>query len=105
MRSEITRSIVKCAPGPHAFLILHKVERYTAQEEVIVRKISQTFGEVALNYAVVLFTHGDNLDEGQTIREFVRKSLVLEEHMGGNLLIIDSRVLGKLEETSICMQS
>uniref|UniRef100_A0A9J8CVJ3 AIG1-type G domain-containing protein n=1 Tax=Cyprinus carpio carpio TaxID=630221 RepID=A0A9J8CVJ3_CYPCA len=82
LRSEILRSIIKCAPGPHAFLILLKVQTYTVQEEEIVKKIIETFGKDALKYAVVLFTHGDNLDEGQTIKEIYGLFLLEKQELG-----------------------
>lgn len=101
MRSERMRSIVKCAPGPHAFLILLKVETYTDQEFQIVRKITDAFGEVALKYAVVLFTHGDDLDEGQTIEEFVRENSELQklvDKCGGRCHVIDNKRWNQQED-------
>ncbi|XP_073686132.1 GTPase IMAP family member 9-like [Garra rufa] len=101
LRSEIMRSIIKCAPGPHVFLIILKVETYTDQEIQIVRKIKETFGEGVLNYAVVLFTHGDELDEGQTIEEFVSKNSKLQELVdkcGGRCHVIDNKRWNQQED-------
>ncbi|XP_018934548.1 GTPase IMAP family member 7-like [Cyprinus carpio] len=101
LRSEILRSIIKCAPGPHAFLILLKVQTYTVQEEEIVKKIIETFGKDALKYAVVLFTHGDNLDEGQTIKEFVRENSKLQDLVnkcGGRCHVVDNKYWNQQED-------
>uniref|UniRef100_A0A8C1L118 AIG1-type G domain-containing protein n=1 Tax=Cyprinus carpio TaxID=7962 RepID=A0A8C1L118_CYPCA len=101
LRSEILRSIITFAPGPHAFLILLKVQTYTVQEEEIVKKITETFGEDALKYVVVLFTHGDNLDEGQTIKEFVRENSKLQDLVnkcGGRCHVVDNKYWNQQED-------
>ncbi|RXM94867.1 GTPase IMAP family member 7 [Acipenser ruthenus] len=76
--SEITEEIVKCiemsAPGPHAFLLVFRLGRFTEEEKETVRIIQEVFGKEALKYMSVLFTHGDNLDEDQTIEEFVNNA-------------------------------
>lgn len=98
LKSEILRLVVKCPPRPHAFLIILKVETYTAHEIEIVREIRRLFGEDALKYAVVLFTHGDNLDENQTIEEFVSKNFELQQLVydcGGRCHVIDNRYWNK----------
>uniref|UniRef100_A0A3B3CHY6 AIG1-type G domain-containing protein n=1 Tax=Oryzias melastigma TaxID=30732 RepID=A0A3B3CHY6_ORYME len=74
MKREIVRCITECAPGPHVFLIVLKVEKYTDQGKDVVKKITQYFSEDALKFTVVLFTHGDQLPEETTIEEFVKKS-------------------------------
>ncbi|KAK5618914.1 hypothetical protein CRENBAI_008486 [Crenichthys baileyi] len=53
------RCIIECAPGPHVFLIVLKVEKYTEQEKTVVTKICDYFSDDALKYAAVVFNHGD----------------------------------------------
>ena len=94
MRTEIVRCITECAPGPHAFLIVLKVERFTEQEQEVINKICQYFSEDALNYAVIVFTHGDQLSEGMKIEEYVAQSEGLRDLMkkcGGRCCIVDNR--------------
>ncbi|XP_030635228.1 GTPase IMAP family member 4-like [Chanos chanos] len=79
LKSEIIKCITECAPGVHAFLIILTVGRYTEQEKEVVKKITETIGEAAFRYSVVLFTHGDQLSQGQTIENFVRESEALQE--------------------------
>ncbi len=93
IKSEIIRAITNCAAGIDAFVIVLKVERYTTQEMEIVDKISQCYGEDTFKHAVVLFTHGEEL-EGQTIEEFVQRSPNLQELVrkcGGRCHVIDSK--------------
>ncbi|KAL2079252.1 hypothetical protein ACEWY4_024996 [Coilia grayii] len=70
--SEITECITECSPGPHAFVFLLKVDRYTEHEQENVKKIRKLFGSEALKHTVLLFTQGDQLDKGQTIEDFVK---------------------------------
>ncbi|XP_059211556.1 GTPase IMAP family member 7-like, partial [Centropristis striata] len=93
LKAEIVRCITECSPGPHAFLIVLKVERYTEQEEAVINKIKEYFSEEVFKYATVLFTHGDQL-KGQTIIDFVQKNKSLSdlvEKCGGRCHVIDNK--------------
>ncbi|KAL0157603.1 hypothetical protein M9458_045679 [Cirrhinus mrigala] len=73
---EIQRDITECIsmifPGPHVFLLLIPVGRFTQEEENTVKIIQETFGENLLMYTMVLFTRRDDLKK-KTIEEYVRK--------------------------------
>ncbi|KAM8736141.1 GTPase IMAP family member 9-like [Acanthopagrus schlegelii] len=81
-QEEVVKKIKTCislsAPGPHAFLVVLKLGRFTKEEKDTVRIIQSTFGEEAARYSLVLFTHGDMLKK-QTIESFISKSEELEE--------------------------
>ncbi|XP_060946723.1 GTPase IMAP family member 4-like [Limanda limanda] len=77
-REEINEEIAKCvclsAPGPHAFLLVVPLGRYTDNVNQAVGEMSKIFGEEALrHHTLVLFTRGDDL-EGMGIEEFLRKT-------------------------------
>ncbi|KAL1023843.1 hypothetical protein UPYG_G00047110 [Umbra pygmaea] len=76
-KEMITKKIVHCiklsSPGPHVFLIVIKLGRFTEEEQKTVQMIQKIFGEAASKYTMVLFTHGDNL-EGVTINDFIDES-------------------------------
>ncbi|XP_035986039.1 GTPase IMAP family member 9-like [Fundulus heteroclitus] len=95
LKAEMIKCIKHCAPAIRAFLIvLRVVDRYTDQEKEIIHKIKQYFSEESLKHAVVVFTHGDQLLEGQTIDEFVKKSKDLTELVGmcgGKCHVVDSK--------------
>uniref|UniRef100_A0A3B4U2U3 AIG1-type G domain-containing protein n=1 Tax=Seriola dumerili TaxID=41447 RepID=A0A3B4U2U3_SERDU len=94
LKSEIARCITECAPGPHAFLILLKVEKYTEQEQAAIDKIHKSFSEEAFKHAVVVFTHGDQLPGGIKIDEFVSQNKNLSDLVkkcGGRCHVIDNK--------------
>ncbi|KAK3525041.1 hypothetical protein QTP86_013478 [Hemibagrus guttatus] len=66
--SEVHTEIAKCvalsAPGPHAFLLVIQLGRYTDDEDRAARETLRLFGESALRrHTVVVFTRGDELEE------------------------------------------
>ncbi|XP_016323941.1 GTPase IMAP family member 4-like [Sinocyclocheilus anshuiensis] len=63
LMTEIARSVYLSSPGPHAFLIVFRVDRFTEQEQQIPQMIEMMFGQEVLQYSIILFTHGDQLDE------------------------------------------
>nr|XP_019968843.1 PREDICTED: uncharacterized protein LOC109647476 isoform X3 [Paralichthys olivaceus] len=72
IHAEIAKCVCLCAPGPHAFLLVVPIGRYTDDEEKAVCEMSKIFGEEAVrHHTVVLFTRGDDL-EGIGIEEFLR---------------------------------
>ncbi|KAL7374426.1 hypothetical protein ABVT39_000379 [Epinephelus coioides] len=93
-KSEIVRCITECAPGPHAFLIVLKVEKFTEQEKAVIVQICEYFSEDALNYAVIVFTHGDQLPEGMKMDEYVKQSEGLSglvKKCGGRCHVVDNK--------------
>ncbi|XP_055360578.1 GTPase IMAP family member 4-like [Betta splendens] len=74
---DLSQCISFAAPGPHVFLVVVSVGRFTEEEEKSVEKIQQVFGEAADKYSMVLFTRGDDLDE--TIEDFMKGSPGLQQ--------------------------
>ena len=79
---EIIQEIVKCisfsAPGPHVFLIVVQLGRFTKEEQDTVEIIQETFGAESAKHSMVLFTRGDDLNN-KTIEQFVSRSTTLEK--------------------------
>uniref|UniRef100_A0A674A701 AIG1-type G domain-containing protein n=1 Tax=Salmo trutta TaxID=8032 RepID=A0A674A701_SALTR len=93
LKPKIVKCITECAPGPHAFLIVLIVERYTVHENDAIAKIETYFSPEAFKYATVLFTHGDQLN-GLTIEKFVQQNDELNklvEKCGGRCHVIDNK--------------
>ncbi|XP_037537841.1 GTPase IMAP family member 7-like [Nematolebias whitei] len=101
VKPELMRCITECAPGPHVFLIVLKVERYTEQEQVVTSEILQYFSHDALKYAVVVFTHGDQLPEGLKIGQYACQSegmRDLVEKCGGRCHVFDCKYWKNTEQ-------
>uniref|UniRef100_A0A3B5QDG1 AIG1-type G domain-containing protein n=2 Tax=Xiphophorus maculatus TaxID=8083 RepID=A0A3B5QDG1_XIPMA len=75
---KIETCISLSAPGPHVFLVVKKLGRFTKEEEETLKIILKMFGSEAAKYSLLLFTHGDKLKK-QTIEQFISKSSALEE--------------------------
>ncbi len=71
---EVAQEIVKCitlaAPGPHVFILILSIGRFTAEEQNTVALIQQVFGTEANKHMMVLFTRADDLEDG-TIEDYI----------------------------------
>ncbi|XP_042568208.1 GTPase IMAP family member 8-like, partial [Cyprinus carpio] len=72
IQREISNSISMILPGPHVFLLLIPLGRFTQEDKTAVKIIQETFGENSLKYTIVLFTNGDKL-KNKTIDQFLGK--------------------------------
>uniref|UniRef100_A0A3B3QV96 AIG1-type G domain-containing protein n=1 Tax=Paramormyrops kingsleyae TaxID=1676925 RepID=A0A3B3QV96_9TELE len=93
LKHSIISCLTECAPGPHVFILVMRVGRYTKEEKDSVKMILQNFGEEALKHTVVLFTHGEDLGKKMTIEEFAEKNKDLKalvDKCGGRVHVIDS---------------
>ncbi|KAM9437354.1 GTPase IMAP family member 9-like [Salvelinus alpinus] len=78
LSSEIERCIHLSKPGPHAFIFVLTLDTFTEQETDVVTAFEKCFGEVASRYTIIVFTHGDELNN-RTIEELVEKNVKLSE--------------------------
>lgn len=67
---EIVRFITLSSPGPHAILLVLKVDRFTSEEKEAIERIFKILGEEAVKFLIILFTGKDRLEE-QSIGEFI----------------------------------
>ncbi|CAF2979094.1 unnamed protein product, partial [Rotaria sp. Silwood2] len=86
------------SPGVHAFLIIVRVDRFTPEEKNTIDFIKKIFGDGAAKYCIIIFTREDQLEEGQTIDDFINSSDQLKElvHCCGNRkLAINNKLNGQ----------
>lgn len=106
---NIAQCVVLASPGPHVFLIVIKLSRFTEEEKQAVQKIQLIFGSEADRHCLVLFTHGDCL-EGRPIEDFLSESQDLQDvvarcnglyHVFNNKVKDDSQVLELLHKIRV----
>uniref|UniRef100_A0A3B3YJ85 AIG1-type G domain-containing protein n=1 Tax=Poecilia mexicana TaxID=48701 RepID=A0A3B3YJ85_9TELE len=69
---EFMKCIALTPPGPHAFLVVTELKRFSKEEEENMKIIQKIFGETAADFTLVLFTHGDDLEaDGASIEELI----------------------------------
>lgn len=72
LKKEIAKCIQITTTGPHVFLLVLQIGRFTTEEQNCVDGLEKLFGPKASNYMIVLFTYGDKLTmQGGTIEHYV----------------------------------
>lgn len=65
-QKEIAKCIGLSAPGPHCFLIVLKIDRFTNEEKKSVNIFFDTFGKNVTDYTIILFTNTEKLERSKT---------------------------------------
>ncbi|XP_035254832.1 GTPase IMAP family member 2-like [Anguilla anguilla] len=89
-RHEIRWCKDLCAPWPHVFLLVVRLDKHGKKERGACEQIQEAFGQQALGYTMVLFTHGDLLG-GRPAEEHLRESLELVGECGGGHHVFNNK--------------
>ncbi|MEQ2195671.1 hypothetical protein XENOCAPTIV_016560, partial [Xenoophorus captivus] len=74
---EIQEELVGCinlvAPGPHVFLLVIRIGRFTPEEKETLNNIKKIFGKNSEKFTIVLLTGGDLLEQdGLTVEDYIK---------------------------------
>lgn len=81
MKQEMERALNLCHPGPHAFLIVIQLGRFTEQERGVMDELVELLGSNINLYSMVLFSYGDKL-KNKTIDQFAKEDKNLMKLIG-----------------------
>lgn len=73
---KILKQVFKCiglsSPGPHCFLLVLSLSRFTIEDRQIIKHFVDFFGNDVYRYFIIVFTGKDKLDhEGITLEQYV----------------------------------
>ncbi|CAM4319772.1 unnamed protein product [Leuciscus chuanchicus] len=106
--TEIMRSVYISSPGPHAFIIALRIDdRFTDREQQIPQMIEMMFGEEVLKYSIILFTHGDRLEDGETVETLIHRNCRLRDlvgQCGGRFHVFNNRHVNNREQVNDLLQ-
>uniref|UniRef100_A0A3B1K121 GTPase IMAP family member 8 n=1 Tax=Astyanax mexicanus TaxID=7994 RepID=A0A3B1K121_ASTMX len=77
VKLELEKALMLCAPGPHVFLLVVQLGRFTQEERSVVEKLKKMLGSNVESYLMVLFTYGDRL-KSKTIQQFIEEDKNLQ---------------------------
>ncbi|XP_045887849.1 GTPase IMAP family member 8-like [Micropterus dolomieu] len=90
---ELMKSIVEASPGPHAFIIVVRLGRITAADVKLFELLPKLFDRDALQYSMVLFTHGDQLG-GRSIDQEIQSNIDVKNLVsmcGGRFCVFNNK--------------
>lgn len=76
VQQEIAKCIALTAPGPHAFILILNMSRFTQEETHAVKHFVNSFGGDIFKYCIILFTRKDELDcqKKETILQYIENA-------------------------------
>lgn len=105
-QKEIMKCIGITSPGPHAFIMVLNLGRFTEEEEKTIDHFVKYFGKTVYEYFIVLFTRKDELDSDNLSLEShlsnVPKRLkMFIEKCGGRTIAFNNKLKGDESDAQV----
>ncbi|XP_062592771.1 GTPase IMAP family member 9-like [Saccostrea cucullata] len=106
IQNEIVKCITITSPGPHAFILVLSLTRYTEEEHKSVMHFVKHFGEDIYTYFIILFTRKDDLDdEGISLLEHIRtvppELTQFIQKCGGRVMAFNNKLKGEEKDAQV----
>lgn len=100
IKREISKCISISSPGPHAFILVVGIGRFTMEEQNSLQHFVDCFGENIFKYLIILFSRKDDLDyEGRSLEDHIkivpRNFQVFIEKCGKRVIAFNNRLKGE----------
>ncbi len=107
VKEEAIHCLSLCSPGPHVFLLVIPIERYTEEQQRTVQMILEMFHEDIAHHSILIFSHADRLG-GESIERFVSrqnpKVKDLVERFGRRFVALDNKNPANREQVRRLLQ-
>lgn len=105
-QEEIFKCMGLTSPGPHAFILVLSVTRFTEEEQNSLEHFEKYFGENIYKYVIVLFTRKDDLDDdNMTIDQHIKSSPAnlqnLIKRCGNRKIAFNNRLKGEQQNAQV----
>lgn len=107
---SIQKEIIKCmtiaSPGPHAFIFVISIARFTNEEQKSVQHFVDSFGVNIFRYFIILFTRKDDLDvEKRTLKDHIESAppnfRAFIANCGGRVIAFNNRLQGEKRDEQV----
>ncbi|XP_048067523.1 GTPase IMAP family member 8-like [Megalobrama amblycephala] len=106
LAKEFARSLHLSEGALHAFLLIFEYNRFTEQEEDMLRRVEKVFGKDVTKHIIIVFTHGDECDR-KKLKSGIEKNKLLSgviNKCGGRYHVINNRDRNNRAQVSELLQ-
>lgn len=105
-QTEIFKCIAISSPGPHAFILVLSLTRYTEEEKEAVKHFAKFFGDDIYKYLIILFTRKDDLDYEQKslcdhIKTVPHDLQMFIKECGGRIIAFNNKLKGDEQDGQV----